>query len=104
MRILVIEDEKKTAAFLKNGLTENGFVVDIAENGEDGVHLALNADYDLLIIDVMLPKKDGWAVISELRKSGKQTLSLFLTARDSTTDKIKGLDMGADAYLIKPFS
>jgi two-component system copper resistance phosphate regulon response regulator CusR len=104
MKILLIEDEKKTAAFLKKGLMENGFTVDIAENGEDGLHLARESDYDLIIIDVMLPIKDGWTVMTELRQSGKQTLSLFLTAKDTTADKVKGLDLGADAYLVKPFA
>jgi two-component system copper resistance phosphate regulon response regulator CusR len=83
---------------------ENGFTVDIAENGEDGLHLARESDYDLIIIDVMLPIKDGWTVMTELRQSGKQTLSLFLTAKDTTADKVKGLDLGADAYLVKPFA
>lgn len=104
MKILLIEDEKKTAAFLKKGLMENGFTVDIAENGEDGLHLARESEYDLIIIDVMLPVKDGWTVMSELRQSGKQTLTLFLTAKDTTADKVKGLDLGADAYLVKPFA
>ena len=104
MRILVVEDEMKTAAYLKKGLTESGFTVDLAGDGEEGLALALSQSYDLLILDVMLPKRDGWSVISELRRSGKQTLSLFLTAKDSVPDRIKGLDLGADAYLVKPFS
>lgn len=104
LRILIIEDELKTASFLKKGLGENGFVVDIATDGEDGLHLAKNFEYDLIIQDIMLPKLDGWSVLSELRRSGKQTLTLILTARDSTSDKIRGLDLGADDYLIKPFS
>lgn len=104
MKILIIEDEKKTASFLKRGLTENGYTVDLAEDGEDGFHLAQNVEYDLLIVDVMLPKKDGWSIVSELRKSGNQTLALFLTAMDTTLDRVKGLDLGADAYLAKPFA
>lgn len=104
MKILVIEDEKKTAAYLKKGLSENGFTVDVAEDGEDGLHLAKTWEYDLIILDVMLPKRDGWSVLSELRRSGKQTLSLFLTARDSLDDRVTGLDLGADAYLVKPFA
>lgn len=104
MRILVVEDEKKTAAFLKRGLSENGFTVDIAEDGDEGLHLAQSLHYDLLIVDVMLPKRDGWSIVSELRMSGNQTLALFLTAMDTTLDKVKGLDLGADGYLAKPFA
>ena len=104
VHILVVEDEQKTAAYLKKGLTENGFTVDIADDGEEGLNLACNSHYDLIILDVMLPKRDGWSVISELRRSGKQTLSLFLTAKDSVNDRIKGLELGADSYLVKPFS
>ncbi len=104
VHILVVEDEQKTAAYLKKGLTENGFTVDIATDGETGLTLARKSHYDLIILDVMLPKRDGWSVISELRRSGKQTLSLFLTAKDSVDDRIKGLELGADGYLIKPFS
>ena len=104
MKILVIEDEKKTASFVKRGLSENGYTVDIAEDGEEGLHLAQNIPYDLLIVDVMLPKRDGWSVVSELRRSGNQTLALFLTAMDTTLDKVKGLDLGADGYLAKPFA
>ena len=104
MKILVIEDEKKTADYLGRGLTENGFVVDVCGDGEDGLHLARGTDYDLIILDVQLPRRDGWSVIAELRRSGKQTLALFLTARDSLQDRVKGLDLGADAYLVKPFA
>jgi two-component system, OmpR family, copper resistance phosphate regulon response regulator CusR len=104
MRILVIEDEKKAAAYLKRGLTESGFIVDVAEDGDTGLHMANAGIYDLIILDVMLPGRDGWSIISELRRSGKQTLSLFLTARDSVNDRVKGLDLGADAYLVKPFA
>ncbi|MBI3794431.1 MAG: heavy metal response regulator transcription factor [Nitrospinae bacterium] len=104
MRILVIEDEKKTASYLKKGLSEEGYTVDVAEDGEDGLHSALSEEYDLIILDVMLPKRDGWSVISELRKAGKQTMTLMLSARDGTDEKIKGLDLGADAYMVKPFS
>jgi two-component system copper resistance phosphate regulon response regulator CusR len=104
MKILVIEDEKKAAAYLKKGLGENGFIVDVAEDGEEGLHMAKTWDYDLIILDVMLPKRDGWSVLFELRRAGRQTLSLFLTAKDSLPDRIKGLDLGADAYLVKPFA
>ena len=104
MRILVVEDEKKTAAYLKKGLSESGFVVDAVEQGEDGLHLARTGDYDLVILDVMLPKQDGWSVLAEMRRSGKQTPILFVTARDSIQDRVKGLELGADDYLVKPFS
>jgi two-component system copper resistance phosphate regulon response regulator CusR len=104
MRILIIEDETKTADYLRKGLTESGFVVDTAHNGEDGLHLALTAEYDLVIIDVMLPRLDGWSVISRMRQSGKHTTALFLTARGSVEDRVKGLELGADDYLVKPFA
>lgn len=104
MRILLIEDEKKTAAFLAQGLREAGFSVEGARDGEKGLELATTGKFDLLIIDVMLPKKDGWAVVSELRASGSQTPILFLTARDRVPDRVKGLELGADDYLVKPFA
>jgi two-component system, OmpR family, copper resistance phosphate regulon response regulator CusR len=104
MRILLIEDEKKTAAFLAKGLREGGFTVDIAGDGETGLELALATRYELLIVDVMLPKKDGWAVVAELRDRGVHTPILFLTARDSIRDRVKGLELGADDYLVKPFA
>jgi two-component system copper resistance phosphate regulon response regulator CusR len=104
MRILLIEDEKKTAAFLAKGLREGGFVVDVARDGEEGLERALSTRYYLLIVDIMLPKKDGWAVVTELRRSGFHTPILFLTARDSVRDRVKGLDLGADDYLVKPFA
>ncbi len=104
MRILIVEDEKKTVAYLKKGLGENGFVVDIASDGEEGSHLATTGEYDLIILDVMLPGKDGWSILEDIRKEGKATPVLFLTARDSVTDKVRGLKLGADDYLIKPFS
>ena len=83
MRILIAEDEPKTATYLRKGVSESGYVVDCAGTGEDALHLALTGDYDLLILDVMLPGRDGWSVLAELRKQGKQTPVLFLTARDS---------------------
>ena len=104
MRILLIEDEKKTAAFLAKGLREAGFVVEIARDGETGLQLARATRHDLLIVDVMLPKKDGWAVVAELRGEGLHTSMLFLTARDSVKDRVKGLELGADDYLVKPFA
>ena len=104
MKILVVEDEVKTAANLQKGLSENGFSVDIATDGEDGLNKGKNGNYDLIILDVMLPQRDGWSVLSELRTSGRETLSLMLTAKDALQDRVKGLEMGADAYLVKPFA
>jgi len=104
MRILVIEDEKKTAAFLAKGLREAGFAVDLAIDGQTGLNLGRRAKFDLLIIDVMLPNKDGWEVVQELRGEGLRTPILFLTARDSVRDRVKGLELGADDYLVKPFA
>jgi two-component system copper resistance phosphate regulon response regulator CusR len=104
MRVLIAEDEAKTADYLRQGLTENGFIVDVAVNGVDGQHLALTGEYDLIILDVMLPGQDGWQVLHALRQSGKQTPVLFLTARDGVEDRVKGLDFGADDYLVKPFA
>jgi two-component system copper resistance phosphate regulon response regulator CusR len=103
MRVLVIEDELKTSAYLRQGLSENGFTVEVCANGEDGLHQALSVGNDLIILDVMLPKRDGWSVLAALRKAGRQTPVLFLTARDTVYDKVKGLELGADDYLIKPF-
>ncbi|WP_445366588.1 heavy metal response regulator transcription factor [Methylomonas sp. BW4-1] len=104
MRILIVEDEKKTAAYLQKGLREQGFVVDISPDGEDGLLLATTVDYDLIILDVMVPLRDGWSVIRELKRRGQQSPVLFLTARDSIDDRVKGLELGADDYLIKPFA
>ena len=104
MRILLIEDEKKTAAFIRKGLEEEDYVVEVARDGEAGLQLALAAQFDLFLIDVMLPKKDGWTVVEELRGKGVHTPILFLTARDSVPDRVKGLELGADDYLVKPFA
>lgn len=104
MRILIVEDEKKTAAYLQKGLTEQGFIVDVSIDGEEGLLLATTVEYDLIILDVMVPLRDGWSVLKELRRSGKQTPALFLTARDSIDDRVKGLELGADDYLVKPFA
>ena len=90
MRAFIIEDEKKTGQYLKKGLTENGFIVDVVENGEDGLHLATTAEYSFIILDVMLPDRDGWSIITELRRTGKQTPVIFLTARDTIDDRVKG--------------
>ena len=104
MKILVVEDEPKTGDYLKQGLGEAGFVVDLARDGLDGLHLALTEAYDLAILDVMLPGIDGWQVLEGIRRSGKEIPVLFLTARDSVEDRVKGLDLGADDYLVKPFA
>ena len=104
MRILIVEDEKKIASFIKKGLGEENFMADIAGTGEEGLRLIQNVDYDLLILDVMLPGKDGWSVISEVRNAGIQIPVLFLTARDTVGDRVKGLELGADDYLVKPFA
>jgi two-component system, OmpR family, copper resistance phosphate regulon response regulator CusR len=103
MRLLVVEDELKLAAYLRKGLTEEGFVVDVAHNGVDGLHLAMECDYDLLVLDAMLPGIDGLGVLAALRQS-KQTPVLMLTARVRVEDRVKGLQSGADDYLVKPFA
>jgi two-component system copper resistance phosphate regulon response regulator CusR len=104
MRILIIEDEKKTAAYLRKGLAENGFVVDVADNGEDGLALAQTEEFDLIILDVMLPRLDGWSVMKALRTRHIEVPVLFVTARDAVDDRVKGLELGADDYLVKPFA
>ncbi|MBI5908020.1 MAG: heavy metal response regulator transcription factor [Burkholderiales bacterium] len=104
MKILVVEDELKTGKYLKQGLVEAGFVVDLARDGKDGLHCVLTDAYDLIILDVMLPGIDGWAVLRGIRKSGKDMPVLFLTARDHVDDRVKGLELGADDYLVKPFA
>ncbi len=104
MKLLVVEDEPKTGEYLQQGLTEAGFVVDLARNGIDGRHLAMTGDYDLLVLDVMLPDVDGWQIVQSLRAAEQAVPVLFLTARDSVADRVKGLEMGADDYLVKPFA
>lgn len=104
MRVLLVEDEKKITSFLRKGLAESGYVVDVADRGDDGLHLARTIAYDVIILDVMLPNVDGWALLAALRREGKQTPVLFLTARDSVRDRVKGLELGADDYLVKPFA
>lgn len=103
MRILVIEDDPKLAGYLKKGLGQSGYVVDVARNGIDGRHLAVEGDYDLVVLDVMLPGLDGFGVLSALRKT-KHMPVLMLTARDKVEDRVRGLRDGADDYLVKPFS
>jgi two-component system copper resistance phosphate regulon response regulator CusR len=104
VKILIVEDEPKTGEYLRQGLREAGFVVDLAQDGLDGLHLALQGEHDLVILDVMLPGMDGWQVLQSLRKRGLHMPVLFLTARDQVEDRIKGLELGADDYLVKPFS
>jgi two-component system copper resistance phosphate regulon response regulator CusR len=104
MKILIVEDEPKTGEYLRQGLNEAGFVADLASNGSDGLHLALHGEYDLVILDVMLPELDGWQVLASLRRRGLEMPVLFLTARDQVEDRVKGLELGADDYLVKPFS
>lgn len=104
MKILVVEDEPKTGDYLKQGLGEAGFVVDLARDGLDGLHLALTEAYDLAILDVMLPGVDGWQVLQGIRRAGKEMPVLFLTARDEVDDRVRGLELGADDYLVKPFA
>jgi len=104
VKILIVEDEPKTGEYLRQGLNEAGFVADLASNGSDGLHLALHGEYDLVILDVMLPELDGWQVLASLRRRGLEMPVLFLTARDQVEDRVKGLELGADDYLVKPFS
>lgn len=104
MRILIVEDELKVARFLERGLLEEGFAVDVAGDGAEGASLALKGGHDLVILDVMLPEKDGFAVLRELRGAGIRARVLMLTARDGVTDRVHGLDLGADDYLVKPFA
>ena len=102
MKILVIEDEPKAAEYLRQGLSESGYTVEVALNGTDGLHAANNGDHDLLVLDVMLPGIDGFAVLAALR-TARQTPVLMLTARGKTDDKLRGFELGADDYLVKPF-
>ena len=104
MKVLIVEDETKTGDYLRQGLSEAGFTTDLARNGMDGLHLALTGDHDLIILDVMLPGLDGWQVLETVRHSGKEMPVLFLTAKDQVEDRVKGLELGADDYLVKPFA
>jgi two-component system copper resistance phosphate regulon response regulator CusR len=104
MKILVVEDEPKTGDYLRKGLAEAGFVVDLARDGLDGLHLAISGEYDLAIFDVMLPRLDGWQLLARLRQAGRDMPVLFLTARDHVEDRVRGLELGADDYLVKPFA
>jgi len=104
LKILIVEDEQKTGDYLKQGLAEASFVVDLARDGPDGMHLALTENYDLVVLDVMLPGLDGWGVLRAIRAAGKNMPVLFLTARDQVEERVKGLELGADDYLVKPFA
>lgn len=104
MKILVIEDEAKTGRFLRTGLIEAGFVVDVARDGEDGLNLALEMQFDLIVLDLMLPVLDGWQVLSRLRERNRRALVLILTARDAVHERVRGFELGADDYLVKPFA
>jgi two-component system copper resistance phosphate regulon response regulator CusR len=104
MKILIVEDEAKTGDYLKQGLSEAGFTADLVRNGVDGMHEGLAGDHDLLILDVNLPGLDGWQVLQALRAAGRDLPVLFLTARDQVADRVKGLELGADDYLVKPFA
>ncbi len=104
MKILVVEDEAKTARFLQKGLSEAGYVVDVAGNGLSAIHLCREFTFDLIVLDVMLPCADGWQVVEELRRVGIETPVLFLTSKDSVADRVKGFELGADDYLVKPFA
>ena len=104
MKILIAEDHKNTADYLCKSLVESGFVVDVAEDGADALFLATTGNYDLIVLDIMLPQSDGWTIIRSLRSTGKQTLILCATACDAVSDRVKGLELGADDYLVKPFT
>ncbi|MFH1416731.1 MAG: response regulator, partial [Planctomycetota bacterium] len=104
MRVLVIEDEPGVASFLKKGLSEASYAVDLADNGIDGSHLACTGHYDVIVLDLMLPGKDGFEILRDLREHAIPTAVICLTARDAVDDRVKGLDLGADDYLAKPFS
>ncbi len=103
MRLLLVEDELEAGRMIAKGLQQEGYAVDVAIDGESGARRALSQPYDLVILDIRLPRKDGWDVCRELRKAGQQTLILFLTASGAYQDRVKGLDLGADDYLVKPF-
>jgi two-component system copper resistance phosphate regulon response regulator CusR len=104
MKILVIEDEVKTAKFLQKGLSEAGYVVDVAADGLGGLHLAVEVEFDLIVLDVMLPGLAGWQVLARLREAGRKALVLMLTARDAVHERVHGFELGADDYLVKPFA
>ncbi len=104
MKILIVEDEPKTGDYLRQGLREAGFVVDLVQDGLDGLHLGIEGDQDLIILDVMLSRMDGWGVLQALTQAGIRTPVIFLTAKDQVEDRVRGLELGAADYLVKPFS
>ena len=104
MKLLIVEDEPKTGAYLRKGLREHGFIVDVVVNGHEGLNLALTGGYAAIILDIMLPGLDGWTVLRHLRERNIETPVLMLTARDAVSDRVAGLDQGADDYLVKPFA
>jgi len=104
MRILVVEDDKKVAGFIKKGLEEETYAIDVSYDGEDGLHLGSEGQYDLIILDIMLPKIDGLEILSQLRDQGRDIPILLLTAKDAVDDRVTGLNKGADDYLTKPFA
>ncbi len=104
MKLLIVEDEVKIGDYLKQGLSEAGFIVELARSGLDGHHLAMTDDYDLIILDIMLPDISGWQILESLRQAKRQIPILCLTARDSVDDRVRGLELGADDYLVKPFA
>ena len=104
MKLLIVEDQVKTGQYLRQGLSEAGFTTELAADGITGQHLALTGDYSLLILDVMLPGRDGWQILQAVRSAGLTLPVLFLTARDAVDDRVRGLELGADDYLVKPFA
>lgn len=104
MKLLIVEDQVKTGQYLRQGLSEAGFTTELAADGITGQHLALTGDYSLLILDVMLPGRDGWQILQAVRSAGLSIPVLFLTARDAVEDRVHGLELGADDYLVKPFA
>ncbi|MCK9816724.1 heavy metal response regulator transcription factor [Pseudomonas sp. MAFF 302046] len=104
MKLLIVEDQPKTGQYLRQGLSEAGFNAELVADGTTGQHLALTGDYSLLILDVMLPGRDGWQILQAVRNAGLEMPVLFLTARDAVEDRVHGLELGADDYLVKPFA
>jgi two-component system copper resistance phosphate regulon response regulator CusR len=104
MKLLIVEDEPRIGHYLRQGLSEAGFAVDLCADGAEGEQLALDGDHDLLLLDVMLPGRDGWQILRSVRNAGKAVPVLFLTARDAVEDRVRGLEQGADDYLVKPFA
>uniref|UniRef100_A0A7V3YHA9 Response regulator transcription factor n=1 Tax=Candidatus Caldatribacterium californiense TaxID=1454726 RepID=A0A7V3YHA9_9BACT len=104
MKILLVEDDKHIVGFLKRGLEEEGYVVEVASDGEEGLELARDGEFDLIVLDILLPKVDGFEVCRRLRQAGNTTPVLMLTAKDDVEDRVRGLDLGADDYLVKPFA